>query len=345
KSAIAPLVQLAASSPLPEGRMHSLYALAGLGGLSVEVVLPRLVDEHPRVREHALRLSEVLAADSPAIRARISALSDDSEMRVRYQAAFSAGVLDASARIAPLAAILKRDGADRWVRLAVLSSLADGSADVLGALAGDAQFRSSATARTVLVELAGQVGAQARQSDVLAAPRWIETLPNENKLLATAMVVGLTEGLARSGSPLKAQVTANPGKAKELLGELITGSRKTAVDEARPPAERAEAIRTLGLAPFAENRELLPGLLGTRQPQEVQLATLAVIARSADPEIGTVLIEAWPSFGPKLRATAMEAILCRHDWLLKFLDAVEKEDIPLADLEPARVRLLEAHAN
>src|SRR5579863_4435849 len=170
-------------------------------------------------------------------------------------------------------------------------------------------------------------------------------LPNENKPLATAMVVGLTEGLARSGSPLKAQVASNPGRAKELLGELLASSRKTAADETRPPAERAEAIRTLGLAPFADNRELLPGLLGTRQPQEVQLAALAVLARSSDPEIGTVLIEAWPSFGPKLRAAAMEVIFSRADWLLKTLEAVEKEDIPLADLEPARVRLLEGHSN
>jgi putative heme-binding domain-containing protein len=196
-----------------------------------------------------------------------------------------------------------------------------------------------------LVELAGQVGAQARQSEVLSALRSIEMLPNENKPLATAMLVGLTEGLARSGSPLKAQIAANPGKAQELLGELLTSSRKTAVDEKRSPVERAEAIRTLGLAPFAENRELLPGLLATRQPQEVQLATLAVLARSADPEIGTVLVDAWASFGPKLRASAMEVIFSRADWLLKILDAVENEDIPLADLEPARVRLLEAHSN
>ncbi len=345
KAAIALLAQKAASSLVPEGRMHALYALAGLGGLSVEALLPRLADEHPRVREHALRLAEGLAADSSAIRAWISAQSDDGDMRVRYQAAFSAGVLDGTGRVAPLAAILKQDGADRWVRLAVLSSLADGASDVLTMLARDARFRASAAGRTVLVELAGQVGAQARQSEVLLALQSIEMLANDDKPLATAIVVGLTEGLARSGSPLTAQVASNPGKAKELLGELLASSRKTVVDETRPPGERAQAVHTLGLAPFAENRELLPGLLGTRQPQEVQLAALTVLARSSDPEIGTVLIEAWPSFGPKLRATAMEAIFSRADWLLKFLEAVEKEEIPLADLEPARVRLLEAHSN
>jgi putative membrane-bound dehydrogenase-like protein len=345
KSAISPLIQLSQSCPMPEGRMQALYALSGLGGLSADVVLARLADEHPRVREHALQHSESLAADSPEIRQRVAALADDNDLRVRYQAAFTLGALPGSARTAPLAKILKHDGADRWVRLAAQSSLSEGASDVLAQLAGDAGFRTSAAAKTVLVELASQVGVQARQSEVLAALRSIDALPGENKPLATAMVVGLTEGLSRSGSSLRSQIASNPGKAKELLSELLTASRKKAADETSPPTERAEAIRTLGLARFADNRELLPGLLGTRQPQEVQLATLAVLAMQSDPEIGAVLVEVWPSLGPKLRAAAMEAIFSRADWLLKFLDAVEKEDIPLSDLEPARVRLLESNSN
>ena len=91
--------------------MHALYALAGLSALSADVVLPRLADDHPRVREHALRLSEsgwrpILLRSGAWISAQ---RPEDGDMRVRYQAAFSVGVLDASARIAPLVAILKRE--------------------------------------------------------------------------------------------------------------------------------------------------------------------------------------------------------------------------------------------
>src|SRR5207302_4604728 len=87
RSAVAPLAQLAASSPLPEGRMHALYALDGLKALSADVVLARLADEYARVREHAVRLSETLAADSPEIRHRLVAMTDDGDPRVRYQLA------------------------------------------------------------------------------------------------------------------------------------------------------------------------------------------------------------------------------------------------------------------
>ena len=93
-------------------------------------------------------------------------------MRVRYQLAFTLGALSGSGRNAPLARILKRDGADRWVRLAALSSLPDGASDVLADLAGDAKFRTSAAARTVLVELAGQVIRGIHLGNVAFQSKW-----------------------------------------------------------------------------------------------------------------------------------------------------------------------------
>ncbi len=345
RAAVVPLMNLAASAPLPEGRMHALYVLAGLEALTADVILPRLADDHPRVREHAVRLAEALAAESPEIRERFKSLADDADPRVRYQLAFTLGVLPVTGRTAALARILKRDGGDRWVRLAVQSSLADGAADVLAELAADSTFRSSATGPTVLAELATLIGVAAREADVLAVVAAIDRFPDENKRQATAIIAGLIEGLARSGSPLRAQIAARPGKARELLDDLVTRSRATAGDERRPSAERVEAIRGLGLATFADSRALLPDLLAAREPQEVQLAALGVLARFADPDIGAVLVEHWAQFGPKLRAAALEAIFSRSAWLLTFLEAVEKETIPVADIEPARVRLLETHSS
>jgi putative membrane-bound dehydrogenase-like protein len=345
RTAVGPLARAAASSPLPEGRMHALYALAGLNALTPEILVPRLADEHPRVREHAIRLSEAIAAESPEIRNRLVALTRDSDPRVRYQLAFTVGSLPAPGRNAALAQILKQDGGDRWVRLAALSSLSEGAADVLTTLTADAAFRNSAAGRTVLAELASLVGVQARQNEVLAVLKVLDGFTDDSKQQATALAVSLTEGLARSGSPLRAQIAARPGKARELLGELLASSRKVAVDESKPPAERVEAIRTLGLATFADCRDLLPDLLGTRQPQEIQLAALAVLGRFADPEIGAILVEQWRAFSPKLRTAALETVFSRAPWLIAFLDAIEKETIPISDLEPARIRLLEQHAS
>jgi putative heme-binding domain-containing protein len=197
----------------------------------------------------------------------------------------------------------------------------------------------------VLAELASLIGVQARQNEVLAVLKVLEEFPEDGKPQATALLVGLTEGLARSGSPLRAQIAARPGKAKALLGDLLATARRTAADESITPAQRVEAIRTLGLGTFGESRDILPGLLGARQPQEVQLATVGVLGRFTDREIPGILIEQWPTFGPKLRTVALEALFSRGEWLVEFLGAVEKESIPVSDLEPARVRLLESHAS
>ena len=86
------LEKLAAESKLPQARMHALYALAGLHALTPAVVIARLADEHPRVREHAVRLSEPLAGESsPSCARSCIALADDPDMRVRYQLAFTLG--------------------------------------------------------------------------------------------------------------------------------------------------------------------------------------------------------------------------------------------------------------
>ncbi len=344
-AALAPLARLAETSPLPEGRMHAMYALAGLNALTAEVVLPRLSDANPRVREHAVRLAETLAADSLAIRQRLVAMADDDDQRVRYQLAFTLGALPAADRTFSLAKILKHDGDNRWVRLAAFSSLAEGAADVLAVLAGNPEFRTAMIRKTVVAPLAMLIGVQAQKNEVLAVLTTIDALPEDDKQLATAVVVGLAEGLAQSGSPLRSQIAARPGRAKLLLEEFLTSSRAAAADEGRTPVERVEAIRTLALASFAESRELLSRLLATRQPQEVQLAAMAVLGRYTNPEIADILLEQWPAFSPKLRTTGVEMLFSRGDWLLKFLEAIENESIPPADLEPARVRLLEKHAH
>jgi putative heme-binding domain-containing protein len=87
------------------------------------------------------------------------------------------------------------------------------------------------------------------------------------------------------------------------------------------------------------------GLLDSRQPQLVQQAAVATLSRFQEAAVGSALVEAWPTFGPKLRSVAAEAIFSRADWLVEFLDAIVKEEIPGSDLEPSRFRLLAQHAD
>ena len=48
------------------------------------------MDADSRIREHGLRLAERFEAD-PALRAKLDKMTDDPDLRVRYQLAFSLG--------------------------------------------------------------------------------------------------------------------------------------------------------------------------------------------------------------------------------------------------------------
>ena len=92
--AVAPLEKLAAQSPQPLARMHAMWALFCQNALTAEVVLPRLDDENPRVREHAIRLSEDFLKKSPQISKKLCGMTGDDDLRVRYQLAFTLGSIN-----------------------------------------------------------------------------------------------------------------------------------------------------------------------------------------------------------------------------------------------------------
>src|SRR5699024_10572502 len=111
----SPLRTLAAKSKSPLGRLHALYALRGLKALEGSQVLAALGDPEPRVREHALRLAEHYT-DNPTVLARLVKLTEDVDVGVRYQLAFSLGAAQGDAPVRSLVKLALRDGTDPWVR-------------------------------------------------------------------------------------------------------------------------------------------------------------------------------------------------------------------------------------
>ena len=83
-----------------------LIAVAELS-LTTELILARLGDSHPRVREHAVRLSERILHESPAVRAKLYTMAHDDDLRVRYQLAFTLGDITGVQATEALAAISK----------------------------------------------------------------------------------------------------------------------------------------------------------------------------------------------------------------------------------------------
>jgi putative membrane-bound dehydrogenase-like protein len=341
-SAVAPLKKLAEEARLPQGRMHALYALDGLKALDVATVLHGLHDSDSRVREHAVRLAEQFES-APEIRAQLARMSDDPDIRVRYQLAFSLGALPGETSSRALATLARRDGIDPWIRLAVLSSVGARAADMFRLLIEEKDFRASSHGRELLATLATLIGSANRTNEIATLLQALNSLPESEKALRRHFLGNLVAKLPASARGQLAR--AGAGRVRAILADLLGDALKTADDEKRPIADRAAAIRTFALAEFADVKDLLPDLLKSRQPQPVQAAALETLSGFDHPGVPALLLEAWPGLSPNRRAGVLEVLLARPAWVTAFLDAVEQGKVNRGDVDPARIQVLQASAD
>jgi HEAT repeat protein len=330
RAAVTPLKKLAAESKFPLGRMHALYALDGLKALDSATVLHGLRDPDSHVREHALRLAEQFES-ALEIRAQFVKMTDDSDLRVRYQLAFSLGAIPGQIPNRALAQLARRDGADSWCRLAILSSVNARAGDVFQLLAEDKEFRTSAHGRAMLGTLATLIGSANRKNQMAALVQTFDALPENENALLRDIVRNLVAKLPASGCD---QLSGpGGGKVGAILAELLREALKTAPDEKRSVADRVAAIRMFRLVAFPDAKKLIPQLLNVQQPQQVQAAALETLARFDQPAVPALLLEAWPSLSPPLRTSAVEAFFSRPAWIAAFLDAVEQGKVNRGDVE------------
>jgi putative membrane-bound dehydrogenase-like protein len=336
--AVPALERLAREASLPEGRMHALYALAGLGRLSPATLLGALGDAHPRVREHAVRLGE-RQPEVAVLRERLCGMTGDQDARVRYQLAFSLGELPCdAARNAALARLAKRDAADASFRAAIGSSLVKGADEVLATLATDTDFDADSAAGSLLEELSAQVGQQLDAEPVARVEALLARLPADGRA-ADRVLAGYLAGRSKAAAerlrerPLSAAVAA----ARE---RLLDRTRAVAVDDGRPEAERVRAIGLLFAGSFADSAAVFETLLESRQPQPVQAAALEAINAIGDAAGGRWLLARWPRMSPRMRSLAANLLLGREPWVLAVFDAIEAGTFAITDLDQAQLRLL-----
>jgi putative membrane-bound dehydrogenase-like protein len=344
RQAVPALEKLSAEAKLPEGRIHALAALDGLHAIRAEVILPRLSDEHPRVREHAVRISEAVVAGAPTVRAKLYEMVSDADPRVRFQLAFTLGEFGGRARNAALAALAKLDAGDVYMRAAIISSLFEGVGEVFSDLAADKDFRATGAGSLFLSQLAKQIGAQNRPSDVALLLKTLPTLLESDSNLSQAIIRNVTEGAGTKHPALAAQLaSATGGKSQALLERLVADSIAKAADETLDATLRAEATRSLGIGKYDRVGETLLELVDYRQPQQVQIAALSTLGQFSDPEIAEALLDHFEQLSPRLRNEALETIFSRPRWLAELISAVEKGDFSAANVDAARAKVLLSH--
>lgn len=338
RSAVAPLKDLAQNSKSPLAQIMALYSLRGLNALEPALLLS-IKPTEPKAREHILKLAEAFAGEVE-VREAVLTMADDPDLRVRYQTAFTLGEFSGEKATHALASLAARDGANSWMQMAILSSVGNRRGEFLATLLKDANARKLPHVRAIMGIIASQIGAANAKQDIALFVQQLDQLTDADKGLAADLVKQLVSKQPAANTLLSG---AAGGKAKEIIAAMIRDAREVAVNTEKMPPDRAAAVRTLATASFADNKELFAELLQSRQPQPVQAAVLETLARFDSPEVPTLIFEVWSSQTPQLRATSVETLFTRPKWISMFLDAVEKETIARADLDPARIALLQKH--
>jgi putative membrane-bound dehydrogenase-like protein len=337
RQAIPMLLALAEKSQSPLGRLHALSALDGLGGLSEKVVLRALNDSDPHVREHAIKLCEkFMPHERPSeLVSKLTAMANDPAITVRYQLAFTLGEINGSARIQPLAEIAKRDAASSWTQAAILSSLAEGAGELFTVLAVDNEFAQSRGGSEFLRQLVGLVAARNRSDEIASVADFISGVKDAS--LSFALVRAFGDGLKKAAG--------STAIVEAKLGKILEQADAAASDQNAPERTRVQAIEALGLTSFERSGRKLLSLVDLQQPQAVQVAAVATLARFSDPQVGAELVNAWPAMTPRVRSEALAALLARADRVAALLKGIESGSIQPASLSTPQIRFLKTHSD
>jgi putative membrane-bound dehydrogenase-like protein len=332
QAAVPALAALVRESASAVGRHHALGVLDGLGALDETNVLAALGDKDAHVRERAVMLAEKLlpkaAAGSPLV-AKLNALANDAEPRVRFQLALVAGGVPAL--VPALKGLTGRDAGDKWIGAALLSATPEliGSAIFPAATADAAVAKKAAGFVAKLIE----IRAASKPAEGYASLIDFVVRPGANP----AWLRALSDGLRRAGTTVEA---ADTGRK---LAALLSRAATTASNRAAAPAARLDAIELLGAGKLAQAREALIAAFSAGQPEQMQVAAIKTIAQYPAAEVTAALLREWSGYAAKAKEAALVALLGREERTVALLEAIGSGKVPATALTASQVENLSHH--
>ena len=355
KSIVPDLIALSKSTASPEGRLHALWSLEGLGVLTPDIISQALKDPVAGVRENAIKLAEIHLKLSPKIADHLLPLQNDTDAKVRFQLLCTLGSLNTPQAEQVRNKLLFQDINDKWVQIAALSASSSHSGSLLTLVLKN--FKLDVPAYGSLVQrLTTMAGAG---PDKIAIKRLIEqavviksTSPWQGPVLE-----GLADGLRKNKSntiTAEQQNTlvktffnhpSNEVRRGALHILKVTGITdrflaKTSIEKAAsisadkniPNDKRADAIIFLTLGELAEHTDLLKKLIIPQEHPIVQLAALKTLSMVPGLTVSKYILQEWPAMTPGIRDAALRTFMSDTERMNMLLDAVQSNKIPRGGL-------------
>jgi putative heme-binding domain-containing protein len=218
------------------------------------------------------------------------------------------------------------------MRAAILSSLAEGAAEMFHSLANESR---AAGRSEMLRELALVVGAANQPTDLARVREAL--ISARDPLVAFPVARGLGNGLRRAGSSFE--------KAGVDLKPLLDRATALAADARATDSARLEAIGLLAFGTKAESGKALLPLVNPLQPQSVQMAALTSLDRVSPDGLSAAIVDDWSSLTPGIREKAVDVLLKRPDRTSDLLRAMEQGIVQRRDLSLMQTVALRQHAD
>ena len=222
KSILPALKEQFATHQDPRGRLHTLYAIDGLGGLDASLAKAALKDASEGVRIHGAILSERFAQNLPDL----LELASDKDDRVALQAALSLGQFQGAKVQEALAGILERYASQPLYRTAVLSSDAGSSLAFINLLSKKSFFSDSDDRNKFLEDASYVIAARGNAAELGAL---LGSAGSYGVSSQKAIVDGIGKGLKKAPDALKKSPAL--AKAIESSAAKVDGTVKASVEK------------------------------------------------------------------------------------------------------------------
>ncbi|HEY0666560.1 MAG TPA: PVC-type heme-binding CxxCH protein [Sphingobacteriaceae bacterium] len=225
KKVVPALKALFTSSKDARARLHAMYVLEGLNSLNSQIVKQALKDSSPGVRENAL----ILAESYPETLPQVLQATNDPVSRVAFQAALSLGEFKGKEIVPALAKVVEKYGDDTWFRIAVLSSDAGSSTDVVKAMNSSFFQKQEPWKLSFIEDLSYIIGARNNKDQVTSYLATITQASMGKDNWQASALKGLTRGLAKAESAndqLKETLKSIKTDSEDLVKEGIQNLKK-----------------------------------------------------------------------------------------------------------------------
>jgi putative membrane-bound dehydrogenase-like protein len=339
KEATGPLQRLAGGSKRPQTRLQAFCALEGLGVLTAEGPGIKLLDDHPAIVGHAIRLSEPWLGKDERLTEHVILWAFDNDLTIQKQAAYTLGTFSDIRAARALASLLMKNASDPYITAAALSSInKDNISTVLEKLLAAEPNQAEAGIERVIERVLTMAAAMGQDAVVGKAVASILRQGNraDGQMVAIA---GASDALARRNVKLS---TLLDDDARRALSERLAAARSRVLMASAAGSDMAMALSALSLlARGLDDQDeadvaLLAGLLSPQKSPEIRSAAVAALVRTGRGETAELLLTGWAAHSPGLRNQILDALAGREAWSLALLEAVKSGQVPASQFDARR---------